>query len=195
MNREEYMKSLSRRLKRLPKEDFEKAMAYYEEYFDDAGPENEQQAIEDLGTPEMAADQLIREFALENAKEPPASVKKGLSAVWVGVLAVFAVPVGVPLALAVVVLLLALVIVVGALIFSVWITAFALMVCSVPCILLSFYQMTVAFADGIGTLGAGLVSLGVGVWVVFGSMALSKWFLNVVTRMFGKLVGGKKREK
>lgn len=195
MNKEEYMKSLSRRLKRLPKEDFDKAMAYYEEYFDDAGPENELQAIEDLGTPEMAADQIIQEFALENAKVPPASVKKGLSAVWVGILAVFAVPIGFPLALAVAALILALVITVGVLLLSVWITAFALMVCSVPCILLSFYQMTLSFADGLGTLGAGLVSLGIGLWVVVGSMALGKWFLNVVTRMFGKLVGGKKREK
>ncbi|MBO5486323.1 MAG: DUF1700 domain-containing protein, partial [Eubacterium sp.] len=57
MNREEYMKLLKRRLRKLPKEDFNKAIAYFEEYFDEAGAERETEAIEDLGSPEEAAGQ------------------------------------------------------------------------------------------------------------------------------------------
>ena len=55
MTKTEYMKVLSKKLRRLPKEDYERAVEYFEEYFADAGPENEQKAIEDLGTPEEAA--------------------------------------------------------------------------------------------------------------------------------------------
>ena len=196
MNREEYMKCLAQRLRRLPKEDFDKAMAYYEEYFDEAGPENELGAIEDLGTPEMAADEVIRGVALENAKEPPKSVKKGISAIWVGVLAVFAVPVAFPLALAAVLLILAVVFTIGVLIFSLVLTAFALAVSAIPCILVSIYLLFVSFADGVANLGVGFLGLGVGIWVMMGGIALGRWFMNRVTRLFGKLVkGGKRHEK
>ena len=51
MNKQEYMKQLKQCLRRLPKEDFERAVEYYEEYFADAGSENEAKAIEDLGSP------------------------------------------------------------------------------------------------------------------------------------------------
>ena len=40
-------------------------MDYFEEYFEDAGIENEQKAIEDLGAPEEAASALILDLAQE----------------------------------------------------------------------------------------------------------------------------------
>ena len=55
MTKTEYMKLLSKKLRRLPKEDYNRAVEYFEEYFAEAGPENEQQAIRDLGSPEEAA--------------------------------------------------------------------------------------------------------------------------------------------
>ena len=100
MNRDEYMKQMRHHLRRLPKEDYDRAIEYFEEYFEEAGPDHEQQAIEDLGSPEIAADQIIRDLAMENAAKPNVSVKRGMSAVWVGILAVFAAPIGLPLALA-----------------------------------------------------------------------------------------------
>lgn len=39
MTKKEYMKKLAYQLRRLPKEDFDKAMDYFEEYFEDAGIE------------------------------------------------------------------------------------------------------------------------------------------------------------
>ena len=67
MTKKEYMKKLAYQLRRLPKEDFDKAMDYFEEYFEDAGIENEQKAIEDLGAPEEAASALILDLAQENS--------------------------------------------------------------------------------------------------------------------------------
>ena len=113
MNREQYMERLRHRLKRLPKEDYERAVAYFTEYFEEAGAEREAQAIEDLGSPELAADQIIRDFAVENAAEPVRDVKKGFSALWIGILAVFAAPVALPLALAFGAVLLAFVLEIG----------------------------------------------------------------------------------
>lgn len=76
MNRTEYMEHLQRRLRRLPKEDYDRAIAYFTEYFEEAGPEREAQAIEDLGSPELAADQIVRDFAVENAASPTKNVKR-----------------------------------------------------------------------------------------------------------------------
>lgn len=76
MTKKEYMKKLAYQLRRLPKEDFDKAMDYFEEYFEDAGIENEQKAIEDLGAPEEAASALILDLAQENAVKPPKTMKR-----------------------------------------------------------------------------------------------------------------------
>ena len=40
MNRADYMAALRRALSVLPEEERANALRYYEEYFDDAGPEN-----------------------------------------------------------------------------------------------------------------------------------------------------------
>ena len=50
MNRAEYLAALRRALSVLPEEERASALSYYEEYFDDAGPENEAKAIEELRT-------------------------------------------------------------------------------------------------------------------------------------------------
>ena len=62
MNRETYLKELERYLKRLPRDDYENAMEYFTEYFDEAGPEHEAEVIEDLGTPREAASELLKEL-------------------------------------------------------------------------------------------------------------------------------------
>lgn len=196
MNREEYMQRLTHRLRRLPKEDFDKAVSYFTEYFEEAGPENEAQAIHDLGEPEMAADQIVRDFAVENAREPAKGVKKGFSAVWIGILAVFAAPIGLPLALAFGAVVAAFALVVLAFFFALLILAFGVAVMAVPCMVVSVFLMFSSFADGVATLGVGLVSMGLGILLVMGSLALGRTALGAMTRLFGRIAkGGKTHEK
>ena len=58
MNRQDFMNQLAAELSKLPKEEVQAAMEYYSEYFDEAGPEREQQAIKDLGSPSKIATQI-----------------------------------------------------------------------------------------------------------------------------------------
>ena len=51
MTRNEYLGALRQELRSLPLQEQEEALRYYEEYFDDAGPENEQKVIAELGSP------------------------------------------------------------------------------------------------------------------------------------------------
>lgn len=189
MNRSEYMKRLGYRLRRLPKEDFDRAMEYFTEYFEEAGPENEQQAIEDLGAPEAAADQIVRDMAFENAQEPNKSVKRGFSTVWVGILAIFAAPVGLPLAFAIALVLLAFLIAIVAVIFAVFISAFSVAIVSVPSMVIGVILLFTSPANGIATIGMSLIGAGLGIIFILVSIRFCKWFLNAMTKLFGKMAG------
>lgn len=72
MTRNEYLGALREELRSLPVQEQEDALRYYEEYFDDAGPENEQQVIAELGSPEALARNIIQNsvFSLARAPQP-----------------------------------------------------------------------------------------------------------------------------
>lgn len=125
MTKKEYMKKLAYQLHRLPKEDFDKAMDYFEEYFEDAGIENEQKAIEDLGAPEEAASALILDLAQENAVKPPKTMKRRFSALWIAILALFAAPIALPLALGILAVIASLILGILAVVGGILVTALA----------------------------------------------------------------------
>lgn len=64
--RDEYLAELRRYLRKLPPDDYESAMEYFTEYFEEAGPENEAQAIRDLGTPKEAASEILQNLLHED---------------------------------------------------------------------------------------------------------------------------------
>ena len=55
MNRIEFMEKLAGLLQDIPEEDRIDALKYYNDYFDDAGSENEKNVIEELESPEKVA--------------------------------------------------------------------------------------------------------------------------------------------
>ena len=59
MIRHEYLEQLDRYLRKLPKADYEEAMDYFTEYFDEAGVENEAAVMAELGTPKEAAHDIL----------------------------------------------------------------------------------------------------------------------------------------
>lgn len=69
MNRAEYMRELAFLLQDVPDGEREEALQYYEDYFDDAGPDREEQVIGELGRPEKVA-AIIRE-GVRNGYESP----------------------------------------------------------------------------------------------------------------------------
>lgn len=55
MRREEFMRELEYLLQDIPDEEKEDAVAYYRDYLEEAGPENEEAVIRDFGSPERIA--------------------------------------------------------------------------------------------------------------------------------------------
>lgn len=56
MTKYEFLGDLSRLLKDLPEEERKQALHYYEDYFADAGEDNEQEVLNELGSPESIAE-------------------------------------------------------------------------------------------------------------------------------------------
>lgn len=69
MTREEYLKELDANLIALSREERDMAVSFYSEYFDDAGPENEQATIEELGKPYNLARSIIGETSAYSKSE------------------------------------------------------------------------------------------------------------------------------
>lgn len=55
MTREEYLDILQNNLHGIPPQEAENIMEYYREYFDDAGVENAEKVMQELGAPEQLA--------------------------------------------------------------------------------------------------------------------------------------------
>lgn len=55
MNREEFLRQLEGLLADIPEEEKREALDYYNNYFDDAGPEQESRVMEELGSPAKVA--------------------------------------------------------------------------------------------------------------------------------------------
>lgn len=69
MTRAEYLAELDSHLIALPREERDLAVNFYKEYFDEAGPEKEQEVIDELGKPYNLAKSIIGETSLYNKSE------------------------------------------------------------------------------------------------------------------------------
>lgn len=71
MNRAEFMRQLERLLQSIPAAEREEALQYYNDYFDDAGDESEQDVIEALGNPARVAENIKRDLLESGYGEAP----------------------------------------------------------------------------------------------------------------------------
>ena len=109
LTKEEYLAQLKKYLKRLPKEDYNNAMDYFTEYFEDAGSEGETSLMQELGTPKEAAYDILDNLISEKKKDPGTPVWKIILLTF---LAICAAPLGGSLLIAVIATALACVLVI-----------------------------------------------------------------------------------
>ncbi len=123
MNREEYLKELSKYLNKLPKDDFEDAMNHFEECFDDVGAEGEADLIKELGSPRNVATELLSNLIIESEdKNELVVVEKKKNGFWkvflISVLVILAAPIGFPLTIALIAIVFSILITIVAVVFS-----------------------------------------------------------------------------
>ncbi len=181
MERAEYLAQLRALLTgRMAPEELERTLVYYEEYFDEAGPEEEARVIRELGDPAELVQDLMGErrerCSGPEAGEAPVPVpdRGGRKTPWKILLAICAAPIAIPLLLAGVVLAVGLLLVVAAAVLAVAVGGAACVAAGIAAGLLG---VSVLFRVGIATtlyfVGIGLLASGVGLAVLAASFALA----------------------
>ncbi len=80
MTKQEYLSELESHLASISEDERVNALQFYEEYFEDAGPENEQQVISELGKPFALAKSIICEQSAYSKSKSFANYKASISA-------------------------------------------------------------------------------------------------------------------
>lgn len=200
MTREEYISIFSNKIKRLPKEDYEREMALIIKRFDDAGEGNEQSVISELGDPYYAGDKVILDLAVDNGNieenVPIKNVKGNLNALWIGILAVLACPIALPLAIVVLCALLAIGLSIATVLIAFGLVGIVL-VLAVPVLMglaaLIAKESTAAF---LLCVGAVFLCLGLGCMLTYGTYILLIALIRQLVHAFGDIAmkGGRKHE-
>lgn len=199
MNRKEYIYHLKNRLRNLPKEEIDNAVEYVNEMFDDAGTENEAYIIENLGSPAKFAAQIKAEFTI-NQQENENVVKKsnGWKSLFMILLGILALPIGLPLLIAVACFGFAIILVLGILLFIA-----AIMVISLIFIIFSLLGsgislLSVSLGGGLILIGCSLLGISGTVLLIVGLIFCYRKLKPIVIKAFGwiynKLKGGADHE-
>lgn len=208
MSRKAFMARLDELLADITEAEKEEALSYYEEYFEDAGPENEEEVISSLGSPEKVA-ATIKAGLSENAQEEgefsetgytnsyydvkdevaTINKRKGLGGIGTGgwviilILCLFALPILGPLLLGVLGTIFGLLVAVAAVVFAVLVTGIALVVAAVAMVAAGFATLFATPLVGVALIGAALLVAGIGILIAI----LGFW---VVTKVIPPLLRG-----
>lgn len=187
MNRASFLKKLRGKLQRLPAHEIDAALAYYEEYFDEAGEENEQRVIQQLGSPSHVASQIMADYALKDLEAASTSTKKNMSAIWLIILAIISAPLSLPL----LVVAIALIFSFGAVIFSFIIAIIATMLGiffgGIVALISGFFILAQDWATALLFMGVGFIVTGLGILLFPIVARLIKTIVVVCVEALGKL--------
>ncbi len=159
MNKNEYIAELRERLKKLPQAEAENAISYYEEYFYEAGAQNEQRVIQELGHPSYVAAKIIGDYVSKDTAYDGSKPKKGFSKIGLLIAGIFAAPIALPLAIAA-----------ASVVFALFITLFVLFV--------TFGALAIGFIVG------GIVMVGVSFTIIFTEFATALFFIGTGLLLF-----------
>lgn len=202
MNAYEYLNALRAALSALPDEERDNAMRYYEDYFLDAGPENEARVIEELGAPEAVAAAILNDYREVVPGASPAKRKRGKPSggmpVWavvlLGLLALCGLPIAVPLGVGAVAVVIALLLCAVVLAFGGVLVAaavpLALLVAGALVCVFAFFAIPHGIGSVLATLGAGLVSLALGGLLAMVVFKLLMVFSEPLFRLLGRALNG-----
>ena len=200
MTREEYMAKLQKYLRKLPKQDYEDAIEYFNEYFSDADEEGQQKLMEELGTPKEAAADLMHNLLDRKLQEQDTDTKgkkskKGITLL--AVLAIVSTPVTVPLFIAMLVVLLAVVICIASVIVSDFIAAFSALLIGGKLLLRGLVSFPYSLSGALMITGGGLLGIGCAILLYLLGIYLCKWTGMLIVMIARKLTGkrGKNHEE
>ncbi len=198
MNRETYIKELAKYLGKLPKADYDDAIGYFEECFDEAGVDGEETLIAELGSPRDVATEVLANLASEKLEVKKESKKSDDSKlgriVLITVLLIFAAPIGIPLTFALIAVIIALVITLGSFIFAGGVTAFAIFLAGLKLLLIGILTFGISASGALLLVGAGFVTVAMSLLLLILTILFAK-FLMFCMKKIVEFVASKRRTK
>lgn len=194
MTRREFMSELDYKLRPFPREERMDALNYYTEYFEDAHIGLDDQVPENMQSINDIVSQLMSECVGKMSVKKPETVKKGVSAVWLAILGVFAAPIAFPVLIAVLSVAFAICVTIAALLFLGVVAGVSVFAAGIICIVAAFPVFTVSVATGVFVFGIGLILAGVGAISMLLVVYLVKWSCFGIVKFFN-FITRKSREK
>ena len=188
MTRTEYIAKLTKYLRKLPQKDYEEALEYFMEYFEEAGPENEAQVIAELGTPKEAAHEVISRLLDEKIIEDESSLRNKTTILWIAILAVLASPVALPILLFFLAMIMTLLMIIFAVIVTALALTFALLISGVYTFFTSFSLLSVSLASTLFGGGLGLLMFGGALLLLLISFEICKLIVKLITLLIKWLI-------
>ena len=188
MTRTEYIAKLTKYLRKLPQQDYEEAIEYFMEYFEEAGPENEARVIAELGTPKEAAHEVISRLLEEKIVEDKSSLRNKTTILWIAILAVLASPVALPILLFFLAILLTLILIIFAVIVTALALTFALLISGVYTFFTSFSLLSVSLASTLFGGGLGLLMFGGALLLLLISFEICKLIVKLIALLIKWLI-------
>ena len=188
MTRTEYIAKLTKYLRKLPQKDYEEALEYFMEYFEEAGPENEARVIAELGTPKEAAHEVISRLLEEKIVEDKSSLRNKTAILWIAILAVLASPVALPILLFFLAMIVTLLMIIFAVIVTALALTFALLISGVYTFFTSFSLLSVSLASTLFGGGLGLLMFGGALLLLLISFEICKLIVKLITLLIKWLI-------
>ena len=204
MSREEYLNQLHKYLRKLPRQDYEDAMEYFTEYFQETDEEGAAELMKELGTPKEAARELMANLLnkkLEdhqnyetNGQTIAEQKGSGKHMVWIALLVLFAAPVGAPLLAALAAVVLALVVCVFAILLCVVLFAACLVLIGGKILVRGILAAPFSMSGFAMLTGSGLLAMGAGILGALLCVYLCKWSIILIAKLVRRITG-RKRER
>lgn len=187
MDREKFLYELQARLQgRIPDKQLQAVMEYYNAYFDDAGPEREQEVLDGLGSPAQVSRQILGESALKDMdRKESGGVFKTLTMV---ILAIFAAPIALPVALVIAALAVVLVLLIVLAVVMVGVAGVCGVAGGVAVAVIGFRAILTSWATAVYFLGGGLLMVGGGFLLVLATLALGRLSIRGFIRLAGRML-------
>ncbi|MCL1883822.1 MAG: DUF1700 domain-containing protein [Defluviitaleaceae bacterium] len=155
MTKQEYLEQLRQKLQVIPESERNDALEYYDGYISDAV--SEEIAMGELGSPGEVAAIILANYV---SAEPEIS---GMKLTWVIILALFAIPVGLPLIIAIAFVPITLFLTLGTLIFSFVLTGGIMLVVGGAGLIITPFVAINNFGYALALGGTSLISIGIGI--------------------------------
>lgn len=189
MTKQEFLLLLQNGLSGLPKADLEERINFYSEMIDDRIDDglSEQQAVLEMGEPEKIISQIILDYPFIKLVNQKIKPKRKLTALEI-VLIVLGAPLWVPLIIAFFAVIFSVYISLWAIIISLWAVFASFVACAFSGIICGIaFCFTSHKLTAVALIGAGLVLLGLSIFVFYGCKAATKGILQLTKTIFNSI--------